>query len=97
MPYQAPIDEYKFLLDHVVGFDQVSKTPRFNESTQDMVEAILAEAGRMCQDVLAPLQRVGDTDPARMENGRIRTSAGFNEGYKAIAEGGWVSMAASPE
>ena len=97
MPYQAPIDEYKFLLDHVVGFDQVSNTSRFNESTQDMVEAILAEAGRMCQDVLAPLQRVGDTDPARMENGKVRTSAGFDEGYKAIAEGGWVSMSASPE
>ena len=97
MPYQAPIADYKFIFDHVVRFDQVANTAKFNEATPDMVDAILGEAGRMCQDVLAPLQRVGDTDPARMENGKVRTSTGFNEGYKAIAEGGWVSMSASPE
>ena len=97
MPYQAPIADYKFLFDHVVGFDQVAATTRFNEATPDMVDAILGEAGRLCQDVLAPLQRVGDTDPARLENGKVRTSAGFGEGYQAIAEGGWVSISASPE
>ena len=97
MPYQAPIADYKFLFDRVVGFDQVAATTRFNEATPDMVDAILGEAGRLCQDVLAPLQRVGDTDPARLENGKVRTSAGFGEGYQAIAEGGWVSISASPE
>ena len=97
MPYQAPLQEYKFLFDHVVRFDQVANTARFKEATPDMVEAIMGEAGRMCQDVLAPLQSVGDTDPARLENGKVRTSAGFAEGYQAIADGGWVSMSASPE
>ncbi len=97
MPYQAPVQEYKFLFDHVVRFDQVANTARFKEATPDMVEAIMGEAGRMCQDVLAPLQSVGDTDPARLENGKVRTSAGFTEGYQAIADGGWVSMSASPE
>ena len=97
MPYQAPVQEYKFLFDHVVRFDQVANTARFKEATPDMVEAIMGEAGRMCQDVLAPLQSVGDTDPARLENGKVRTSAGFAEGYQAIADGGWVSMSASPE
>jgi len=97
MPYQAPVQEYKFLFDHVVCFDQVANTARFKEATPDMVEAIMGEAGRMCQDVLAPLQSVGDTDPARLENGKVRTSAGFAEGYQAIADGGWVSMSASPE
>ena len=97
MPYQAPVQEYKFLFDHVVRFDKVANTARFKEATPDMVEAIMGEAGRMCQDVLAPLQSVGDTDPARLENGKVRTSAGFAEGYQAIADGGWVSMSASPE
>ena len=97
MPYQAPVQEYKFLFDHVVRFDQVANTARFKEATPDMVEAIMGDAGRMCQDVLAPLQSVGDTDPARLENGKVRTSAGFAEGYQAIADGGWVSMSASPE
>ena len=97
MPYQAPVQEYKFIFDHVVRFDKVANTARFKEATPDMVEAIMGEAGRMCQDVLAPLQSVGDTDPARLENGKVRTSAGFAEGYQAIADGGWVSMSASPE
>ena len=59
MPYQAPIADYKFIFDHVVRFDQVANTAKFKEATPDMVDAILGEAGRMCQDVLAPLQRVG--------------------------------------
>ncbi len=97
MPYRAPVEEYRFLLDHVVGFDRVAATDRFAEATPDMVQAILTEAGRMCEEVLAPLQRAGDTHPARLENGVVRTSPGFAEGYRAIAEGGWVGMTADPE
>ncbi|MBZ0122713.1 MAG: acyl-CoA dehydrogenase, partial [Roseovarius sp.] len=97
MPYRAPADEFRFLLRHVVGFDQVAATDRFAEATPDTVQAILTEAGRMCEDVLAPLQRQGDLHPARLENGVVRTSPGFADGYRAIADGGWVSIAASPE
>ena len=97
MPYRAPIEELQFLLDHVSGFGQVAQTDRFAEATPDMTAAILSEAGRMCEEVLAPLQRAGDLHPARLENGVVRTSPGFAEGYKAIAEGGWVSLAAAPE
>ncbi|SEN75143.1 acyl-CoA dehydrogenase [Palleronia pelagia] len=97
MPYRAPVRDYSFLFDHVVGLEQVTATDRFAEATPDMVEAILTEAGRMCEEVLAPLQRNGDTHPARLENGVVRTSPGFDEGYKAIAEGGWVGISADPE
>ena len=51
----------------------------------------------MCEEVLYPLQPAGDRHPARLENGVVRTSPGFAEGYRAIAEGGWVSIAASPD
>ena len=97
MPYRAPVGELRFLLDHVVGFDRVAATERFAEVTPDVVDAILTEAGRLCETVLAPLQRVGDTDPARLENGVVRTPAGFAEGYRAIAEGGWIGMAGPAE
>jgi len=50
----------------------------------------------MCDTVLAPLQRAGDLHPARLENGVVRSAPGFAEGHKAIAEGGWVSIAADP-
>ena len=97
MPYRAPVEEYQFIFDHVVGFDQVTATDRFAEASGDVAAAIVTEAGRMCEDVLSPLQRVGDLNPAHLENGVVRTSPGFDEGYRAIAEGGWVSISADPE
>ncbi|WP_299151950.1 acyl-CoA dehydrogenase [uncultured Tateyamaria sp.] len=97
MPYRAPVDDYTFLFDHVVGLDQVTSTDRFAEATPDVTSAILTEAGKLSEDIMAPLQRPGDLHPAHLENGIVRTSPGYAEGYKAIAEGGWVGMAADPE
>ena len=97
MPFRTPVEEFVFLLDHVVDFGRVTATDRFADATGDVTGAILTEAGRMCDDVLYPLQRAGDLHPARLENGVVRTSPGFAEGYRAIAEGGWVSISASPE
>ena len=97
MPYRAPVSDFQFLLDHVVDFAQVAETARFAEATPDMTQAILTEAAKMCEEVIAPLNRAGDLHPARLENGVVRTSPGFAEGYAAIAEGGWIGMAASQD
>jgi alkylation response protein AidB-like acyl-CoA dehydrogenase len=96
MPYHAPVAEFQFILDHVVGLGQVTATDRFADATPDVTAAILTEAGRMCQEVLSPLNRSGDRHPARLENGVLRTSPGFDQGYRAIADGGWVSISADP-
>ncbi len=97
MPYRAPVSDFRFLMDHVVGFSDVAATERFAEATPDMVDAILTEAAKMCEEILAPLNRNGDLHPAHLENGVVRTSPGFADGYKAIAEGGWIGMSADPE
>lgn len=97
MAYRAPVPEIAFLLEHVVGYDAVAATGRFAEATPDMVQAVLAEAGKLCDGVMAPLNRAGDLRGAVLENGVVRTSPGFAEGYRAIAEGGWVAVAAPPE
>jgi acyl-CoA dehydrogenase len=97
MPYRAPLSEFQFMYRHVVGLEQVTGTELFAEASGDVVEAILAEAGRLCEETLAPLNRAGDMHPARLENGVVRTSPGFADGYKAIATGGWVGMTASPK
>lgn len=97
MPYRAPVDEYSFLFAQVVGLAQVTATDRFAEATGDLTSAILLEAGKLSEDILAPLQRPGDLHPARLENGVVRTSPGYAEGYKAIAEGGWIGISADPE
>ena len=96
MSYRAPVREFRHLLDDVLGFDRIAATRRFGDATPDTVGAVLTEAGRLSEEVLAPLQRVGDTDPARLENGVVRTPKGFGEGYRAVAEGGWIGIAADP-
>ena len=93
MPYRARVDEFRFILGHVVKFPEVVATERFSEATPDTVRAILAEAAKLSDGVLAPLQRVGDTAGATFENGTVRTAPGFREAYARIAEGGWVGIA----
>ncbi|UWQ11262.1 acyl-CoA dehydrogenase [Aliiroseovarius crassostreae] len=97
MPYRAPTEDFQFLFDHVIGYDQIAETELFAEAPADMAQAVLSEASKMCEEVLAPLNRNGDLTPAKLENGVVRTSPGFDSGYKAIAEGGWIGMAADPE
>ena len=97
MTYRAPVSEHEFLLREVVGFDRVAETELFSEATPDMVTAILGEAGKISDEVMAPLQRPGDLHPAKLENGVVRTSPGYADGWKAIAEGGWVGISGNPE
>ena len=96
MTYLPPLRDIRFILRHVVGFADVTATGRFADATPDMVDAILDEAGRLSSDVLAPLNRAGDKQPTRLENGCVVTPPGYLAGYRAIASGGWVGMAADP-
>ena len=97
MTFRAPVSEYEFLLNTVIGFDQIAATERFAEASGDLTSAILTEAGRLCEDVMAPLNRAGDLQPAFLDNGVLRTSPGFGAGWTAIAEGGWIGMSAPQE
>ena len=97
MPYRAPVNELRFLLDHVVGFDQVAATERHAEATPETVAAILTELAKLTDGVMAPLQRVGDTQGATLDNGVVRASPGFGDGYRQIAEGGWVGVSGDPD
>ena len=96
MPYRAPVSEYQFILEQVVPLAPVVASDYFAEATPDLTDAILNECGKLCDTVMAPLQRPGDLVPAHLENGVVRTTPGFAEGYAAIAEGGWVGISASP-
>ncbi|MGH1372996.1 acyl-CoA dehydrogenase [Planktotalea sp.] len=97
MSYRAPLPDYQFLFDHIVGLDAVVAQEKFEDATPDVTSAILSEAGRLCEDVIAPVNRDGDLTPSRLENGVVRTSPGFAKAFQAIAEGGWIGMSASPE
>ena len=97
MPFRSPVAEYNFIIDNLLDADALRGTDRFADATADVTRAILEEAGKMCDEVIAPLQRAGDLHPARLENGVVRTPPGFDEGWKAIAEGGWIGIAADSE
>jgi len=97
MPYRAPVSDYRFIMDTVAGFQTVTGTTRFSDATDDMADAILSEAAKLCEEVLYPLNRAGDLHPAKLENGVVRTSPGFGDGYQAIANGGWIGMSASED
>lgn len=97
MSFKAPAEQIEFILNHIVPYKQVTETDRFSEAGFDTVTAILTEAGKLASNVLAPLNRNGDETPARLENGKVRSSPGYAEGFKAIAEGGWVGLASDPE
>ena len=66
-------------MDHIVDFKQVAATDRFEDATPDTCDAILTEAAKLSDEVLAPLQRPGDLNPAVLENGIVRTSPGYAE------------------
>ena len=95
MPYTPPTAEFRFLMEHVVGAGALRGTARFAETTPDVTDAILSEAGRLCAEVMAPLRRIGDTQPARLENGIVRTAPGMADAYRQIARGGWMSVASA--
>ncbi len=97
MSFRAPLTDFQFLLENVLGFGQLRETERFAEATEDMTAAILTEAGKLCEEVVAPVNRSGDEHHSVLENGRVRGAPGFADAFRAIADGGWVSVSAPVE
>ena len=95
MSYRAPINDMTFLLENVVDYNLLENSDYFEDSSLETTVAILNEASRMAEMELNPLQSIGDQQPAYLENGVVRTAPGFSEGYKAIADGGWIGVAAN--
>src|SRR5690606_19974089 len=90
-------DDMKFVLREVVGIERVAALPGYEDATPDLVDAVLEEAGRFGREVLAPLNRVGDTHGSVLENGVVRTPPGFKEAYRKFVEGGWNAVQFDPE
>ncbi|MBS0564166.1 MAG: acyl-CoA dehydrogenase [Proteobacteria bacterium] len=97
MSYRAAQSDIRFILDHVVPLAPVAATARFAEATPETAGAVLAEAARLCDEVIAPLNRGADQTPARLENGVVRTSPGFADALRQWGEGGWIGLAAGRE
>ncbi len=96
--YKAPVDDVMFLLGDVFHIDRYNNLPGFAEATPDLMEAVLGEAAKFCEDVLTPLNRVGDKEGCRRhDDGSVTTPTGFKDAYKRLVEGGWIGASAPVE
>ncbi|WP_088182941.1 acyl-CoA dehydrogenase family protein [Sphingobium sp. Z007] len=93
--YVPPIDDYRFLLTQVLGFD-AAMADTGKEVDADLAVAVLEEAGRMCADRLHPLNRHGDEEGSRLVDGNVVTPAGFADAWRDFVAAGWASMSADP-
>jgi alkylation response protein AidB-like acyl-CoA dehydrogenase len=96
--YQAPLKEFSFLLREVLGLERLSNLSAYASSGIDLLEAVLAEGAKICEEVLQPLNRVGDQQGCtRHADGSVATPDGFKAAYKTFVEGGWPSLACDPQ
>ena len=96
--YRAPVKDMLYLLNDVLSIGNYSNLPGYADATPDLVSAILEEGGKFCENELAPLNRVGDTEGCiRHEDGSVTTPTGFKEAYAKYIEGGWTGLSHSEE
>ena len=95
--YNPPVREIKFALDHVAGLGAITALPAFAETDSDLVNSILDEAAKIAAETLAPLNRTGDLQGAKLEDGKVRCAEGWQGAWDALVEGGWNGLPFSPE
>ena len=96
--YKAPQQDYLFLLNDVFHFDRHSDLPGFSDLSPDILEATLEEAAKLCEQAIAPLNRVGDIEGCtRHDDGSVTTPTGFKDAFKQFTSGGWLGMSAPAE
>ncbi|MEM8833135.1 MAG: acyl-CoA dehydrogenase C-terminal domain-containing protein [Pseudomonadota bacterium] len=95
--YSPPMDNIRFVLHEVLGAEQLTEIPDFEEANAELVDQILEEGGRLCEEVLFPINQSGDEEGCKLENGKVTTPKGFKEAYDQFIQGGWCGVSADPE
>ncbi|MAY61208.1 MAG: acyl-CoA dehydrogenase, partial [Rhizobiales bacterium] len=90
--YRAPVDEIAHVLRHVAGLGKAIEEERFADLSQDLVDAILAEAGRFASEEIAPVNEIGDREGAKLKDGEVTTPPGWKKLYRDWIGGGWNAL-----
>jgi len=97
MTYRAPVGDIAFTLKHAAGLKRALDEGLYGDLTEDLVDAVLEEAGKFATDVIAPLNRVGDVHGTPLANGAVKMPPGWKEAYAAWTAAGWNGLAASTD
>jgi alkylation response protein AidB-like acyl-CoA dehydrogenase len=92
MTFQVPVRDIRFVLRELADLPGVLALPGFEGISADLVDAVLEESARFVENEIAPLNRSGDTQPARWQDGEVRTSPGFRDAFRAFVQGGWQGL-----
>ena len=95
--YSAPLRDMKFVIKELAGLSEISTLPGCGEATPDLVDAVLEEAGKFAAGALSPLNRSGDQEGCKLDDGVVTTAAGFKEAYREFIKAGWTSLGGSPQ
>ena len=95
--YRAPQRDMRFVLHELLGVEQLAELKGYEEVSAELVDQVIEESAKLCENVLFPINRTGDAAGCVYENGVVRTPEGFKDAYDAFVEGGWTGLAAAPE
>ncbi len=97
MSFKAPIEEYRFLFNHIFDMESLLDNSRFGDAEVEDIDFFLDAMAKITEETIAPLQKSGDQYPAKLENGVVITSPGFREGYQALTDSGLVGISADQQ
>lgn len=92
MSYTAPVKDMLFCMKELAGLEEVAKLPGFEDAGLETAQAVLEECARLNEGVVAPLNVEGDRNPSAWKDGKVTTTPGFKEAFRAYAEGGWQGL-----
>jgi butyryl-CoA dehydrogenase len=95
--YKAPLRDLRFAYYELHDGAGLAELPGYEDATPDLMMAVLEEMGKICEEVIQPLNLPGDDEGCSFSAGEVKTPAGFKEAYRTIKEGGWTGLSADPE
>ena len=95
--YNAPVEDMMFLFEKLRDNKNYNELEKYKEVSSELVKDILEEAAKINQNLILPLAKIGDENPAVLENGVVRTPPGYKEAYQKYIEDGWTSLSCDPK